>query len=64
MAKPKPTVADIAMMLGGGGVGTAVALGVIGGVGMIGGAIIGAGVALGAMPYLRRVEAHRKSGGN
>ena len=55
-SKPKPTPAQLALMIGGGLVAGAISFVVLGLGGAIGGAIIGLGVALGGLPYFRAVN--------
>ena len=60
--KPRPTGAQLAMIIGGAVAGAAIGFGLLDG-GIIGGAITGVGAALGAIPYSRAVQEHQKRQG-
>lgn len=63
MANPRPTAAQLGMIVAGAGAGAVLSIGVLGLGGAVGGAIIGVGAALGAIPYSRAIQEHKKREG-
>jgi hypothetical protein len=62
MASPRPTAAQVGMIVAGAAAGAVVSFAVgIGGA--IGGAMIGIGAALGAIPYSRAIQEQKKRDG-
>ncbi|NNC71331.1 MAG: hypothetical protein HKN78_00455 [Sphingomonadaceae bacterium] len=60
-SRPKPTAAQIGMIVAGAVIGAVIAMGVLGVGGALGGGIIGLGAALGGMPYFRAVQDWQKN---
>jgi broad specificity polyphosphatase/5'/3'-nucleotidase SurE len=60
VANPKPTAAQIGLIVLGAGVGAGIGFGLLSVGTMIAGAITGAGAGIGAVPYSMAVQAQKK----